>query len=63
MAWTLAVVVIMELAYALQFDPHNDGLAHVFGFALDGHRAAPWCVAVACCLVAVMFTRRARFPR
>jgi len=61
--WLLAIVVAVELAYALQFDSHGDGLAHVAGFLLDGRHAAPWCFAFASTLLAVLFTRQARSGR
>ena len=59
-AWLLAIVIAMELAYALQFDSHGDGLAHIAGFLLDGRHAAPWCVAFFSAVIAVLFTRQAR---
>ncbi|SOE68105.1 amino acid/amide ABC transporter membrane protein 2, HAAT family [Burkholderia sp. D7] len=59
-AWLLAIVIAMELAYALQFDSHGDGLAHIAGFLLDGRHAAPWCFAFFSAVIAVLFTRQAR---
>jgi branched-chain amino acid transport system permease protein len=62
-AWLLAIVIAMELAYALQFDSHGDGLAHIAGFLLDGRHATPWCLAFFGAVIAVLFTRQARIAR
>ena len=62
-AWLLAIIVATELAYALQFDSHGDGLAHIAGLLLDGRHAAPWCVAFFSAVIAVLFTRQARSAR
>jgi branched-chain amino acid transport system permease protein len=62
-AWLLAIVIAMELAYTLQFDSHGDGLAHIAGFLLDGRHAAPWCLAFFGAVIAVLFTRQARIAR
>lgn len=62
-AWVLAIAITMEIAYALQFDSHGDGLAHIAGFLLDGRRAAPWCLAFFSAAIAVLFTRKARSAR
>jgi branched-chain amino acid transport system permease protein len=62
-ACLLAIVVAVELAYALQFDSHGDGLAHVAGFLLDSRRFGPWCFAFICAVVAVLLTRQARSAR
>jgi branched-chain amino acid transport system permease protein len=62
-AWLLAIVIAMELAYALQFDSHGDGLAHIAGFLLDGRLATPWCLAFFGAVIAVLFTRKARSAR
>jgi branched-chain amino acid transport system permease protein len=62
-AWTLATVVALELVYALQFDSHGDGLAHVAGFLLDGRHVAAWCFAFSSALAAILFTRQARSAR
>ena len=59
-AWLLAIVIAMELAYTLQFDSHGDGLAHIAGFLLDGRHATPWCLAFFGAVIAVLFTRQAR---
>jgi branched-chain amino acid transport system permease protein len=59
-AWSLAVVVVTELVYAIQFDSHSDGLAHILGFALHGRHAGPWLFAIASAAVAVSLTSRAR---
>ncbi|QIE24465.1 branched-chain amino acid ABC transporter permease [Caballeronia sp. SBC2] len=61
--WLLAIVIAMELAYALQFDSHGDGLAHVAGFLLDGRHAAPWCFAFVTAVIAALFSRHARGAR
>ncbi|CAN7409577.1 branched-chain amino acid ABC transporter permease [Caballeronia sp. LjRoot31] len=62
-AWLLAIVIAVELAYALQFDSHGDGLAHIAGFLLDGRHAVPWCCAFFSAVLAVVFTRQARSTR
>jgi branched-chain amino acid transport system permease protein len=62
-AWLLAIVIAVELAYALQFDSHGDGLAHIAGFLLDGRHAVPWCCAFFSAVLAVLFTRQARSTR
>jgi branched-chain amino acid transport system permease protein len=62
-AWLLAIVIAMELAYTLQFDSHGDGFAHIAGFLLDGRHAAPWCLAFFGAVIAVLFTRQARIAR
>jgi len=62
-AWTLATVVALELVYALQFDSHGDGLAHVAGLLLDGRHVAAWCFAFSSALAAILFTRQARSAR
>ena len=62
-AWVLAIVIAMELAYALQFNSHGDGLAHIAGFLLDGRHAAPWGFAFVSAVIAVLFTRLARGAR
>lgn len=62
-AWLLAIVIAVELAYALQFDSHGDGLAHVAGFLLDGRHAAPWCFAFGTAVIAALFSRHARGAR
>jgi branched-chain amino acid transport system permease protein len=62
-AWLLAIVVAVELAYALQFDSHGDGMAHVAGFLLDGRHVVPWCFSLSSALLAVLFTRQARSAR
>jgi branched-chain amino acid transport system permease protein len=62
-AWLLAIVIAIELAYALQFDSHGDGLAHIAGFLLDGRHAAPWCFAIFSAVIAILFTRHARSAR
>jgi branched-chain amino acid transport system permease protein len=53
-AWVVAITIAMELAYAMQFDSHGDGLAHVAGFMLDGRRAGPWLLALACAVLAAV---------
>ncbi|KQR86038.1 branched-chain amino acid ABC transporter permease [Burkholderia sp. Leaf177] len=60
LAWSMAVVVVIEMVYALQFDSHNDGRAHIFGFAFDGRHAGPWLMAIAIAAVAMLLTYRAR---
>jgi len=62
-AWLLAIVIAIELAYALQFDSHGDGLAHIAGFLLDGRHAVPWGCAFFSAVLAVVFTRQARSTR
>ncbi|CAN7422251.1 branched-chain amino acid ABC transporter permease [Caballeronia sp. LjRoot34] len=62
-AWLLAIVIAVELAYALQFDSHGDGLAHIAGFLLDGRHAIPWGCAFFSAVLAVVFTRQARSTR
>jgi branched-chain amino acid transport system permease protein len=62
-AWLLAIIVATELAYALQFDSHGDGLARIAGILLDARHAAPWCVAFFSAVLAVLFTRQARSAR
>jgi branched-chain amino acid transport system permease protein len=51
-AWVMAIAIAVELAYALQFDSNGDGLAHVAGFMLDGRKAGPWLLALACAALA-----------
>jgi branched-chain amino acid transport system permease protein len=62
-AWLLAITIAVELAYALQFDSHGDGLAHIAGFLLSARHAAPWCFAFFTALIAVLSTRQARSAR
>ncbi|WP_438393541.1 branched-chain amino acid ABC transporter permease [Caballeronia sp. DA-9] len=62
-AWLIAIVILMELAYALQFDSHGDGLAHVAGLLLDGHRIGPWGFALFSAMVALALTRQSRRAR
>jgi branched-chain amino acid transport system permease protein len=62
-AWLLAIVITMELAYALQFDNHGDGLAHIAGFLLDGRHATAWCLAFFSAVIAILFTWQARSAR
>ncbi|WP_158935039.1 branched-chain amino acid ABC transporter permease [Burkholderia sp. S171] len=62
-AWLLAIIIAVELAYALQFDSHGDGLAHIAGFLLDGRSLKPWCFAALCAALAILFTRQARSAR
>jgi branched-chain amino acid transport system permease protein len=59
-AWIIAIVIATELAYALQFDTHGDGRAHVAGLLLDGHCAGPWCVALLCAVVAFVLSKKSR---
>ena len=60
LAWLVSVVVVTEMVYALQFDPHNDGLAHILGFAFDGKHVGPWLIAIVSAAVATLLTYRAR---
>jgi branched-chain amino acid transport system permease protein len=62
-AWLIAIVIAVELAYALQFDAHGDGLAHVAGLLLDGHRVGPWCFALFSAAVALVLARQPRSAR
>ena len=62
-AWLLAIIVATELAYALQFDSHGDGLAHIAGFLLDGRHVAPWCFAFFSGVFGLLLTRQARSAR
>ncbi|WP_236873354.1 branched-chain amino acid ABC transporter permease [Burkholderia sp. PAMC 26561] len=59
-AWLMAIVTATELAYALQFDTHGDGLAHVAGLRLDGHSVGPWSFALFSAMVALLLTRKSR---
>ncbi|AMM14443.1 branched-chain amino acid ABC transporter permease [Burkholderia sp. PAMC 28687] len=59
-AWLMAIVTATELAYALQFDTHGDGLAHVAGLRLDGHSVGPWGFALFSAMVALLLTRKFR---
>lgn len=61
--WIAAIVLAVEMIYAIQFDPHGDGLAHILGFSLDARHFAPWLAALACCTIALFFTRRMRIGR
>jgi branched-chain amino acid transport system permease protein len=62
-AWLLAITIAVELAYALQFDSHSDGLTHIAGLLLNARHAAPWCFAFFCAVIAALFTRQARSAR
>jgi branched-chain amino acid transport system permease protein len=62
-AWLVAIVIAMELVYALQFDNHGDGLAHIAGFVLDGRHATPWCLAFFSAALAILFSLKARSAR
>jgi branched-chain amino acid transport system permease protein len=59
-AWIIAITIATELVYALQFDAHGDGRAHVAGLLLDGHRVGPWCFALCSALVAFALTKKSR---
>lgn len=62
-AWIVAIVPGTEMLYAIQFDPHGDSLAHVFGFMLDGRTLTPWTAVIACSALAFYLSRRARTER
>ena len=63
LAWLIAIVIAVELAYALQFDSHGDGFAHIAGLLLDAHRAGPWCLALFSAAIALVLTRFSRSAR
>lgn len=63
LAWLIAIVIAVELAYALQFDSHGDGFAHIAGLLLDAHRAGPWCLALFGAAIALVLTRFSRSAR
>lgn len=63
LAWVLAIVCSTEMLYSIQFDPHDDGLAHVFGLALDARRVGPWLGVLTCAALAALLGYRGRIKR
>lgn len=62
-AWVLAIVIVTELAYAMQFDSSGGGRAHIAGIALDGTTWTPWLAALLCSACGALLMRTARSTR